>query len=57
MACDLRLAGQDVTFGVPIARMRELAALIAGHAPLTLRSIKEGVSAFLEKRAPHRKGR
>jgi enoyl-CoA hydratase len=142
MACDLRIAGRDAKFGVPIARTlgntlsaqnlarlvalvgparakellftarfieaeegkaiglftevieadhlesrtRELAALIAGHAPLTIRSLKEGVrrllvhgrveemtdlylmcylsedfkegvSAFLEKRAAQWKGR
>ncbi|HSB71629.1 MAG TPA: enoyl-CoA hydratase/isomerase family protein [Candidatus Methylomirabilis sp.] len=142
MVCDLRIAGQDAKFGVPIARTlgntlsaqnlarlvaltgpgrakdvlftarfieaeegkaiglfnevvrmedlesrtRELATRIAGHAPLTLRSLKEGVrrvlarghieettdlylicylsedfkegvSAFLEKRAPRWQGR
>jgi len=141
-ACDLRLAGHDARFGVPIARTlgntlsaqnmarllaligparlkeilftarfidadegkaiglfndvveadrlesrtRELATLIAGHAPLTIRSakeavrrllecgridessdlylmcylsedFKEGVAAFLEKRAPQWKGK
>ncbi|MEP7199893.1 MAG: enoyl-CoA hydratase/isomerase family protein [Chloroflexota bacterium] len=30
------------------ARTRELAALIAGHAPLTMRSIKEGVRRLME---------
>ena len=39
------------------SRTRELATRIAGHAPLTLRSIKEGVAAFLEKRAPQWTGR
>ena len=35
------------------SRTRELASLIAGHAPLTLRSIKEGVRRILEHgRAP-----